>query len=147
MAVNRTRTVSLLESCVVVALDSAGKTFTLAGAADINDVALSECIGLYDVADVETRDIVKSEFLQSSLECYVSLLEVACEGLVYPLGSDVAEAELYCLVTVVLDCLLLNDYAGACLTNGNGNDLSRLIEDLCHTDLLSDDTLLHFYSS
>ena len=105
MTVNGTCTVSLFKSCIVVTLDRTGVALTLAGAADIDDVALSEGVSLNDIAYIEAGDIVKSELLECSLECYVSLLEVACERLVYSLGSDLAEAQLNCLIAVVLNSL------------------------------------------
>ncbi len=54
MSVYRTCTVSFLKSVAVVTLDSTTETVTLAGAADINNVALSEYVCLYDVANVDS---------------------------------------------------------------------------------------------
>ena len=59
-------------------------------------------------------------------------------GLVDSLYLNIAEAELNCLVAVVLDGLLHNDVAGTCFNYRYGNDISLFIEDLSHTDLLAD---------
>ena len=53
LTVNRTSTVSFLQSVLIVTLDRTCKTFTLAGTADINTVAYCEGVCLYDIAYVQ----------------------------------------------------------------------------------------------
>ena len=72
------------------------------------------------------------------------LLEVTEISLREVLFLSAAEAELYCIVAVVVDRLLLDDDAGTGLYYGDRNDLARLIKDLGHTDFLSDNAFFHF---
>ena len=130
MSVNRACTVSFLKSCVVVTLYRSCKALTFAGAAYIYDVACCKDVSLYNILYVKRAAIFKSEFLESSLSRYVSLLEVTCKRLVYILSFYVAIAELYSLVAVVFQSFLLYYDAGACFYYGNGDYFSRLIENL-----------------
>ena len=72
------------------------------------------------------------------------LLEVTEISLREVLFLSAAEAELYCIVAVVVDRLLLDDDAGTSLDNSYRNDVSDLVKDLGHTDFLSDNAFFHF---
>ena len=133
----------LLESVLVVTLDGTCEALALAYARNVDNVALSENVSLQNIANVYCADVVQTELLKCLLERYVVLLEVTLFRLVEVLGSNISEAELNCLVAVVLSSLLLNYYAGTRFDNCYGNDLACLVEDLCHADLLADDCLCH----
>ena len=57
---------------------------------------------------------------------------------------DVGKAELQSIVSVIFDSLLLCDNARTCLNDRHGNNISLFVENLSHTDFLSDNTLFHF---
>ena len=59
------------------------------------------------------------------------------------LDRDVAVTELYSLIAVALDGLLLHHDAGASLDDGDRHNLAVLIEELGHAQLLADNTFLH----
>ena len=136
-------TVSHLESGEVPSLDGACGALTFACTYNVNVIADSENVSLEDIAHVEARLVVKSELSEGLLGGDARLVEVTLLGLVDSLYLDVAEAELNSLVAVVLNSLLHNDRAGACLDDCYGNNLSVCIEDLSHADLLSDECFLH----
>ena len=102
----------LLESVLVVTLDGTCEALALAYARNVDNVALSENVSLQNIANVYRADVVQTELLKCLLERYVVLLEVALFRLVDVLGSNISEAELNCLVAVVLSSFLLNYYAG-----------------------------------
>ena len=60
------------------------------------------------------------------------------------LGGNLAEAQLNSLIAIALDSLLLHDGAGACLDDGDGDNLAALIEQLGHTDFLADNAFNNF---
>ena len=91
---NRTRTVGLLESLVVPALDGSGEALTFACSADVYYLACREEVGLDYVAYIESGNVLKSEFLERLLEGDVRLLEVTRKRLLEALGGSVPEAEL-----------------------------------------------------
>ena len=67
LTVNRTSTVSFLQSVLIVTLDRTCKAFTLAGTADINTVAYCEGVCLYDIAYVQGCTVCQTKFLQRLL--------------------------------------------------------------------------------
>ena len=64
--------------------------------------------------------------------------------LVNSLYLYVAVAQLKCCIAVVLNSLLLYNDAGAGFHYCYRNNFSCLVEDLSHTDLLTDNAFLHF---
>ena len=90
----RTGTVGFLESREVPSLDDAGVTLTLALARNVYLVTGFEYVCFDDLTELVCGTVVKSEFLQDSLGCDVSLFEVTCQRLGHVLCLDVAEAYL-----------------------------------------------------
>jgi hypothetical protein len=68
---------------------------------------------------------------------------MALPGLVYLRSLQIAVAYLNSLVAVVLSGLLLRNNAGACLDNGNRNNVSVCVKKLSHTELFAHNTLFH----
>ena len=140
---NRTSTVCFLQSVLVMPLDGTCKTFTLAGTADIHAVTDCKCISLNNIAYVQSVAVVQTEFLQCLLRCNISLCKVTFFRLVESLRLYIAVTHLYCCISVVFHGLLLHDGARTSFYNGNRNDFAIFIENLGHTDLLTDNCLLH----
>ena len=143
MTCNRAGAVALTQAVLAKALDNALIALALAGADNVNLVALCEDISLEDVADIDGSDVIKTELTQGALGSDVSLVEVTLGGLVDLLGAHFAVAHLNSLIAVRLNGLLLHDGAGAGLDDGDRNDLAVGVEQLGHAQLLADDTFLH----
>ena len=71
------------------------------------------------------------------------MIVVALLGLGELLFGDFAVAELDGFIAFLFPGHLLHDHAGAGFDDGDGNDLTGLVEDLRHADLLADDGFLH----
>ena len=78
---------------------------------------------------------------------HARLLQVALLRLGELLLGYFLVTELDCFVSFLLLGHLLHDHAGAGFNDGDRNDLTSLVEDLRHADLLADDGFLHFISS
>ena len=133
------------EDVVVPSLDSTGVTAALCSACNVDLIACGEGIGGHYVANVTILCIIKAELLEMSCRLNARLLEVSCHRLGHELFANVAERELNCGISVVLDCLLLHNGAGAGFNYGNRDHKSVFVEDLGHTQLLSDDSFFHFF--
>ena len=130
-----------------VTLDNAGVALALADAGAVNVLALSEDVGLDDVAHIDSGAVVQAELLQDLHGLHASLGEVAQLGLVELALGDGLIAHLHGLITVVLDSLLLHHGAGAGFDDGHGDDLAVGVKDLRHADLFADDCLFHLVFS
>ena len=144
---NRSDTVRHAELVAAPSLDNAGIAAAFGDARDIHSVAGRECVGSNDIADVHGIRVVKSEFFQMLLHGHARFREVTFFRFVELSLNNVLKAELNAGIAVLLDGLLLRDHTGSGFDDGYRNDVSDLVENLCHTDLLSDDTLFHFFSS
>ena len=140
---DRAGTVGLFQTMAVETLDRSGEAVTLADSAYVDHVAVLECVSLDQVADIEGVHVVEFELAEDFLVADISLVEVPLHGFVCFLYACIAKSKLQCAIAVCFDSLLLNDRARACLDDCHGNDLTVLIEQLGHTDFLSDNTFLH----
>ena len=143
MTVDRAAAVAGRGALRAEALDGALIAVALARAGHVDVIAGREGVRLHDVADVELIAVFQTELFQVLLGLDARLGEVALFRLGELLGGSVLKTELNGGIAFLLDGLLLHDHAGACLDDGHGNDLARLIEDLRHADLLADDGFLH----
>ena len=147
VTVDRTAAVAGGGTALAKALDNAGVALALAGAGDVDLVALGEDVGLDGVADFELGAVSKTELLEVLHSADARLLEVAGFGLGELLLGHCLVAELDGLVAFLVLGHLLDNRAGAGFDDGHGDDLAGLVEDLRHADLLADDGFLHFISS
>ena len=144
MTCHRASAVALTQTVLAKALDNALVALALGNACNVNLVACCKDVSLQDVANVHCGNVVQTELTQGLLGGNVCLLEVTCSCLVDLLGGNLAEAQLNSLIAIALDSLLLHDGAGACLDDGDGDNLAALIEQLGHTDFLADNAFNHF---
>ena len=127
------------------ALDRAFVAVALADAGDVDLVADCENACLNLVADIHLGGLLHAELLEVLLEGNLSLLQMA-ELRLGQLGFlDVLKTKLYGVVAVFFGGLLLGHDAGACLDNGDRNDLAALIENLGHAHFFADDRFLHLH--
>ena len=115
---------ALTQTVLTKALDNALVALALGNAHNVDLVACCEDISLQHVANVHCGNIFQTELAQGLLGGNVCLLEVTCSCLVDLLGGNLAEAQLNSLIAIALDSLLLHDGAGACLDDGDGDDLA-----------------------
>ncbi len=150
MPCHRAGTVGLLQAVEIPALDNARVALALAGACNVHPLAGFKCVGLDKVAHIQGADVLQAELPKGLLGGDAALLEVARKGLCDPLGLLVPEADLYRVIAVGLHGLLLGHDAGPGLYHCYRDDLTLVVEDLRHADLLSDDPFFHvllpFYS-
>ena len=116
---------------------------TLACADNVNLVACCEHIGLEDIAYVNVCNALETELLEYLLGSNIVLCEVTLHSLVDSLCLYVTEADLNSLIAVIFDRLLLCDYTRTCFNDCYGDYVTLFVEDLRHTDFLSDKTLFH----
>jgi hypothetical protein len=109
------------------------EAFALACALHINDIALFEHIHLDLLTKSEIVRIVYMVFTQTPFRGNARFFEMAFKRLCHEFLSDIAKANLYCIVTVRLGRLLLSDDARASLHNCNRNDSAVIEEQLRHT--------------
>ncbi len=147
LTVNRSHAVRHAKLVAAPSLDNAGIAAALGDARDIHSVAGREGVGRYDIADVHGICVVKLELLQMLFHRHARFREVTFFRFVELSLNNVLKAELNAGITVFLDGFLLRDHAGSGFDDGNRNDVSNFVENLCHTDFLSDDTFFHFFSS
>ena len=128
------------------ALDDAGVALALAGAGHVDLVALGEHVGLDHVTDFQLAGVGQTELFEVLDHAHAGLLQVACLGLAQLSLGHFAVTELDSVVAFLFLGHLLHDHAGAGLDDSDRNDLSGLVEDLRHADLLADDGFLHWES-
>ena len=131
------------EATIAVTFNCAGVTFTLRGAAYVNFVAVCEDVRFDEVADIQCSAIIESELSEHLLHSNVALCEVALKGFVYVFACDLAKTDLHGFVTVVFDCLFLNDDTRTSFNYCYGNEFAILVKKLCHTQLSAYDAFLH----
>ena len=144
MTVDGAAAVARRGTALAEALDDAGVALALAGAGHVDLVALGEQVGLDEVADLQLAAVLKTELLEVLDHAHARLLQVAGLGLRQLLLGHVLVTELDGVVAFLFLGHLLHDHAGAGLDDGDRNDLSGLVEDLRHADLLADDGFLHW---
>ena len=115
---------SFLETAEVPSLDNAGCSLTFGNACYVNLLANLENVGLDDIAYIESIDILESELLEKLSGSYICLGIMTLDGLINSLNLYFAEAQLYGVVAVGLNCLLLYDRAGTKLDNSYGDNVS-----------------------
>ena len=144
LTVYRTYAVRHSELVQIPTLDCAGVTATLGDARDVDLVACGEGIGGDHVTNVECGAILQTELLQILLQSNACLLEMTLLGLGQMLFLNILEAELNGVIAVFFRSLLLCNNTGAGCDYRDRDHVSGLVEDLRHTDLLTDNTLFHF---
>ena len=143
MTVNGTAAVAGGGTALAEALHNAGVALALADAGDVDLVAFCEDVGLDHVANLKLAAVLKAELLEMLDHAHARLLQVALLRLSELLLGYFFVTELDCFVSFLLLGHLLHDHAGAGFNDGHGNDLTSLVEDLRHADLLADDGFLH----
>jgi hypothetical protein len=152
-------TVSHGSSVLTESLDSALEALALGDAGSIYMIAFSEDVGLDFLSQLIFGRVVKTELTNITLCGNAGLLEVACLRLVRAVTVSnglnavrvfrgdlflvIYEADLNCLIAVVLYRLDLGNYAGTSLKNSNGDELAVVAEDLGHTQLPRKYCLVH----
>ena len=134
-------------STLAEALDDAGVALALAGAGHVDLLALGENVGLDHVADFQLAAVLEAELLEVLDHAHAGLLQVTRLRLAELLLGHFLVAELDGLIAFLFLGHLGHDHAGACLDDGDRNDLAGLVEDLRHADLLANDGFLHSISS
>ena len=142
-------TMSHRSSVLTESLDCALESLTFGNSSCIDLVACCEDVSLDLLCQCILLSVFKLELSDISLAGYASLLEVSLLSLVNAVSVDyiflpacsvnnlfflVNEANLYCLVSVVLYGLNLCYYTGTSLKYGYGNQHAIFIEDLSHSD-------------
>ena len=143
MTVNGAAAVAGGGTALAEALDNAGVALTFADTGNVDLVAFCEDVGLDNVTDFELAAVGKAELLEVLDHAYARLLQVALLMLAQLLLGDLFVTELDSFVAFLFAGHLLHDHAGAGFNDGHGNDLTSLVEDLRHADLLADDGFLH----
>ena len=123
-------------------LDVALESLTLGYAAYVNLIANCEHIGNFDLL-AEAVLLVGCELADNSLRLNVSLLELSCVRLVYKLCSDGTCAYFAGLVSVSLYRLVLEHVHRLAAYNGCRNNVTVVIEQLCHAGLSANDEFRH----
>src|SRR5699024_4809695 len=90
MTGHRAGAVALAQAVLAEALDNALVALALAGADNVDLVALGEDVRLEDVANVHGGDVLETELAQGALGGDVGLVEVTLGGLVDLLGAHFA---------------------------------------------------------
>ena len=116
-----------------VPLDDALEALALADAGHLDLVAGGEDLDGDGLADGQL--VLAADLDEVALGSHAGLLEVSEQGLVEPLGLDVAEGDLGGGVAVGLHGLLLGDQAGPGLDDRAADDGAVFIEVLGHTQL------------
>ena len=129
----------------VPSLDSASISVALSDTCDVDLLASGEGIDGYHCTRLKCGAIIESELLQMTLGSNSRLFEVTKLSLVYILLGHVLECKLNRIVAVTLDGLLLCYHARACFNQGYGNHIAFFVEDLSHTQLLTDNAFFHFF--
>ena len=133
------------KNVVTPSLYYAGVSATLGDSGDVDLFACCKDVSGDGIANVKSGDILETELLQVALGCESVLLEVTNLCLSELSFCDISEAELNSVVAVLTLCsLLLNDGAGTCLDDSYGNGVSVFVENLCHSDFLTDNAFDHF---
>ena len=121
---------------VAVTFNCAGVTFTLSWcrirqlcrrAAKTSALMRSPT---FSAAQSSSLNSLSTFFIATSALC-----EVALKGFVYVFACDLAKTDLHGFVTVVFDCLFLNDDARTSFNYCYGNEFAILVKKLCHTQL------------
>ena len=132
---------------LVPAKDRAGVAVALAGAHNIDAVALFKDADFDVLTYFIVLRIVQTELAEITGGRHASLLEVALLGLVLKLLHaalrESLEAYLDGRVAITLHGLLLHHGAGARFDDGNGNDAAVFQEELRHADLRAENRLFH----
>ncbi len=147
VTVNGTAAVAGGGTALAEALDDAGVALALAGAGHVDLLALGENVGLDHVADFQLAAVLEAELLEVLDHAHAGLLQVTRLRLAELLLGHFLVAELDGLIAFLFLGHLGHDHAGACLDDGDRNDLAGLVEDLRHADLLANDGFLHSISS
>ena len=118
-----------------VPLDDALEALALADAGHFDLVAGGEDVDGDGLADGQL--VLAPHLDEVALGSDAGLLEMTEQGLVEPLGLDVAEGDLRGGVAVGVDGLLLGDHAGPGLDDRAADDGAVFVEELGHTQLCS----------
>src|SRR5699024_9361978 len=116
---------------------------TFGSAANVYLVAVCKDVSFDQIAYIECSAIIESELSEHFLHSNVALSEVALKWFVYVFACDLAKTDLHGFVTVVFDCLFLNDDTRTSFNYCYGNEFSILVKKLCHTQLSAYDAFLH----
>ena len=117
----------------VVTLDTAGKTLALGSTRNINKFSSTKYVNADGVTDFVFRSICKTHLANELYRADACLLEMAFQGFVYFIFFNFTEAELYCIIAVGLNRLVLDDDVVARLYDRNRDNLAFFREDLSHT--------------
>ena len=147
MSCNRACTVSCFQCFVIVTFDSARKTFTFTGAANVNNVADFKGVGFDDVTRIQSIRIIKFELVKGSFYRGIRFCEMAFLRFVGIFHADLAKAELYSGIAIVFSGLFLDHYTRSGFYNSYRNNLAVVIKNLRHADFLTNDTFFHCLSS
>ena len=122
-----------------MALDDALEAFALRLADHVDRVARLEDVDLHFVADI--RVAVVRQLDERPHRRDSRLLEVAALRAGHPpVGDLLHQSDLDGIVAILLGSLLLHDEARSGLNHGHGDEYTVLLEDLSHSDLLTDDS-------
>ena len=116
-----------------VPLDHALEALALADAGHFDLVAGGEDIHSDGVADGQL--VLAPHLDEVALGRHAGLLEMPEQGLVQPLGLDIAEGDLRGGIAVGLHRLLLRDQAGPGLDDRAADDRAVFVEELGHAQL------------
>ena len=128
---------------VAPSLHRTGISAAFRNAGNVDLFACGEGIGGHYVTNVHIGSAIKTELFQVSLCGNARLLVMTRSRLCNQLFSDVLEAELYGIVSIVFRSLFLHYGAGTCLDHRYGDRCTVVREDLGHTQLSSDDSFFH----
>ena len=99
-------------------------------------VACSKNVSLNFLSRSILGSILKLKLSDESLRGNACLVEDSHFALCDQLLTDIFEADLNSIVTILISCLDLRDYARASLKDCYRSEDAVLVEDLGHTDLL-----------
>jgi hypothetical protein len=114
---------------------------TLRGADHIYAVAHLENVDQYPLTFRHRIVSAQAELPQVADWRRPRALKMALLSATQPPRFHLIEAQLHGLIAVSIPCLHLRNVARAGLNDGDGNSLTAVIEQLCHSDLLTQDRL------
>ena len=127
-------TVSHRSSGLAMSLDRALEAFSLGNSGSIYLVASCEHVSLDLLLYFIALSVIQLQLSDVSLVGDACLVKCTLLRLSYKLLTLVNKTNLYCTVTVVLNCLNLCYYTRASLKNSYRSKYSVVVEDLSHSD-------------
>ena len=112
----------------VVTFDTAGKTLTFGSTRNINQFSSTKYVNADGITDFIFRSICKTHLANELYRAYASLLEMAFQGFVYFIFFNFTEAELYCVVAVRLNRLVLDHDVVARLYDRNRDNFAFFVK-------------------